>query len=106
MIAKHKRIVNKKLLNEMKAIDYCERCGNTRYIENAHIISRGAGGPDIRENIARLCGPASCGMGCHGSQHKGNISKDELFLIVARREGKTLEAIKEIVNKAWRLNDG
>lgn len=35
---------------------YCERCGSPRALEVAHIISKGAGEPDIRENLVMLCG--------------------------------------------------
>lgn len=103
MIEKHKRIVDNNLLKKMKEIDHCELCGSHTCVENAHIVSKGAYGPDIKENIVRLCGPARYGMGCHGNEHKGNISKDELFAVVAKREGKTTEEIKDIVNKAWRF---
>lgn len=103
MCPKHKRIVDKKLLENMKEIENCELCGSEKCVENAHIVSRGAGGPDIRENVVRLCGPARYGMGCHGAQHCEAISKDELFAVVARREGKTVDEIKDIVHKAWRF---
>ncbi|MEN6568041.1 MAG: hypothetical protein ABFC57_17290 [Veillonellales bacterium] len=93
-------------MKKVKAIDQCERCGRRSNgyfnLETAHVISRGAGGPDIKENCLKLCGPAAMSMGCHGADHRGEISNNELFGIIAAREGKTLDEIKDIVHKAWR----
>lgn len=65
---------------------YCERCGSPRCLEVAHIISKGAGGPDMRENLVVLCGPASYQQGCHGANHMGKVTQEELFALAARRE--------------------
>ncbi len=109
MLEKKKRIVDPKGMKKVKAIDYCEKCGmesNGFYcLEVAHVKSKGCSGPDIKENCLKLCGPASMGMGCHGADHRGEITDDELFTIIARRENKTLEVIKEIVHKAWRFRE-
>jgi hypothetical protein len=81
---------NPKLIREFrKESDCCERCNSRFSLEVAHITSKGAGGPDIRENLLKLCGPASMGMGCHGAAHKGKISQEELYELVGRREGIT-----------------
>lgn len=104
---KHKRIIDKPGMKKVKAIDYCERCGRRSNgfisLEVAHVISRGVGGPDIKENCLKLCGPAAMSAGCHGADHRGKITNDELFSIIAAREGKTIAEIKKIVYNAWRF---
>lgn len=52
-------------------------------LEVTHVKGKGCSGPDIKENCLKLCGPASMGMGCHGADHKGDITDDELFAIAA-----------------------
>lgn len=42
-----------------KAHKYCEICGAEHDLEIAHIISKGAGGPDMEENVIMLDGPAA-----------------------------------------------
>ncbi len=107
MFPKPKRVKDKQGMKKVKAIDYCERCGRRPdgffNLEVAHVIGKGAGGPDIKENCLKLCGPASMGAGCHGAEHRGDISEKELFSIIARREGKPVEAIMDIVSRAWRF---
>jgi len=94
-------------MNKVKAIDHCEKCNRWPdgffNLEVAHVKGKGARGPDIKENCIKLCGPAAFSMGCHGADHRGEISDDELFEIIAKREGKPVEVIKEIVHKAWRF---
>ena len=80
MLDKPKRIVDKKLINEMR-LPYCELCGSSWCIEVHHIVSRGAGGHDVPENLISLC------LKCHAMAHNGRISKRQLKEIVARREG-------------------
>lgn len=41
----------------------------------------------MRENLVVLCGPASYQQGCHGLNHTGRVSQEELFRIAAKREG-------------------
>ena len=99
-IPKNKRAADKKLAKRMKEeIGCCERCGSTKYLEWAHIKSKGSGGPDIPQNGVVLCGPASMGMGCHGLEHKGKIDKEELWKLAARREGIGVEECKAIVRE-------
>lgn len=78
---------------------YCERCGSPRALEVAHIISKGAGGPDMPENLVVLCGPASYQQGCHGLNHMGRVSQEELFRIAARREGIGAEECRRRVRR-------
>ena len=107
-IPKHPRIIDKPGMEKVKVIDYCERCGRRSNgfinLEVAHVIGKGAGGPDIKENCLKLCGPASMAAGCHGADHQGKIDNDELFDIIAAREHKSLDEIKEIVHQAWRFS--
>jgi hypothetical protein len=91
MFPKHRRVKSQKTINQLKKqIDCCERCGSRLFLEAAHIIGKGRLGPDMRENIVILCGPAAWGKGCHGADHQGKIQEDELFAIAAKREGITL----------------
>lgn len=104
---KIKRVIDPAGMKKVKAIDHCERCNRPAngfcVLEVAHVISKGAGGPDIKENCLKLCGPASMSAGCHGMDHRGEIDNDELFGIIAVREEKTMEEIKDITHKAWRF---
>jgi len=51
-----------------------------------HIKSRGAGGDDVAENLITLCvGPTA--NDCHGKVHRGEISRETLREIIARRNG-------------------
>jgi 5-methylcytosine-specific restriction endonuclease McrA len=80
-----KRTKDKALLKSIRK-PYCEFC---RYVvpglEVHHIISKGSGGPDARENLITLC------RLCHLRAHAGEIDKAALWAIVARREGITPE---------------
>ena len=105
MIPKNKRVKDSKLAKHMKEeVGCCECCGSYYFLEWAHIISRGANGPDIRENGCVLCGPARYGAGCHGANHKGKISQEQLFEIAARREGITPEECRARVRRAMGYN--
>lgn len=106
-IPKNKRLNNPKLLRDMKKeIGYCEYYGpdfNFEFLESAHIVAKGMGGakgPDIRENIVIVSGPAQFGKGAHGLQHKGLIDIEEFWKIVAKREGITVEECKRRVRRA------
>ncbi|MDT8901848.1 hypothetical protein [Anaeroselena agilis] len=107
MFAKHPRVKNPKLLTQMKKeIGHCEYYGpdfNFECLEAAHIEAKGMGGgkgPDIRENIVILSGPASFGKGAHGAHHRREITNDELYVIAARREGISVEECKAKVKAA------
>jgi hypothetical protein len=83
---------NKKVIEEIRNEgDDCEYCGGQcgLIIEVCHIVRKGPGGPDIRENLLRMGGPAGMGIGCHGADHRGEIQQEELLAIVAEREGIT-----------------
>ena len=57
----------------------CEICGKPCCGEPHHIISRGAGGADIPENLIQLCG------NCHRDVHSGRLDEDRLLWAVAHR---------------------
>ena len=101
---KHPRIENPKLMKQLKIeVGCCEKCGNPYNLESAHIIAKGMGGgkgPDIRENAVVFCGPAALGAGCHGADHRGEISQEEKFEIAGRREGKSSEECRVITRRA------
>lgn len=100
-IPKNKRYVDKTLPKRMKKeLGRCEGCGSRMYLEWAHIISKGAGGPDMRENGCLFCGPACLGMGCHGADHRGEIGKERMWRIAAKREGISVAECKRRVRRA------
>jgi hypothetical protein len=82
----------------------CEICGKEHCLEVAHIISKGAGGPDMEENVVMLDGPAAFQAGCHGLNHIGSISKQKLFEIVAHRLGITPEECEKRVRRRMGYN--
>ena len=93
-VPKRKRIKDRVTLKEMRK-PYCERCGDKAYGGVHHVISKGSGGPDHFSNLVQLC------KNCHiFGAHTGHISKDELFEVIAKREGVTPEEVSSI---AWGL---
>jgi hypothetical protein len=54
MIPKPKRIVDKKLLAEVRKARCCV-AGCTEHAEVAHMKSRGSGGDDVSSNVSPLC---------------------------------------------------
>lgn len=91
---------NPSIRKPFSAPGLCECCGvpcpESR--ECHHVFTRGAGGPDIRENLIGLC------FQCHRRFHDGHEPRRETMLaIIAEREGKTVEAIVEAVNAKRRL---
>lgn len=68
-----------------------ERCDHPAEGEPHHIRTRGSGGDDRRENQIQLCGIH------HKMFHDGNLNRNELIRIVAKREGKTPEEIADII---------
>ncbi len=84
-LPKPQRTKDKALLKELR-LGHCELCGRSADdIGVHHIITRNAGGPDARCNCLSLC------IACHNAAHAGNITKEQLRAIVARREGMTPE---------------
>jgi len=64
---KKKRVVNKELLQRIRLLP-CANCG-AGGSDPHHIISRGAGGVDVEENVLPLC------RHCHSKIHSVGIRK-------------------------------
>jgi hypothetical protein len=98
MFPKHKRIDDRKVVDECKK-EYCEVCGkstyrNGRIIDPHHIYTKGSSGPCIRENLIQLC------WDCHYIKvPAGKYSKAFLLGIVAKRENTTVEEIEDKINR-------
>ena len=71
----------------------CEICGRPAGGEPHHIITRGAGGPDIPENLIQLC------RTCHTKAHTGELEKTRIMWAVANRLRKTPSAVEDYVDK-------
>lgn len=76
---------------------YCEKCGNPATGWPHHIKTRGAGGKDDRRNLIQLC---DC---CHDLAQQYKIPRLDLVVIVARREGITVQEIYEM--NGWYFDD-
>jgi 5-methylcytosine-specific restriction endonuclease McrA len=84
-LPKPKRTKDKALLKALR-LGHCELCGRADMgLQVHHVVSKGSGGPDARENLITLC------RLCHLRAHAGEIDKAALWAIVARREGITPE---------------
>lgn len=66
---------------------FCEHCGAPGHTEQHHIKARGSGGPNVRENLIRLC------IACHRLAQEYKINRLELVQIVAEREGITPQEV-------------
>ncbi|WP_198524803.1 HNH endonuclease [Paenibacillus phocaensis] len=72
-----------------------ERCSHPAEGEPHHIRTRGSGGDDRRENLIHLCG-------WHRRLfHDGNLDRNELITIVAKREGLTPEEVADILKLSY-----
>jgi hypothetical protein len=72
-----------------------ERCSHPAEGEPHPIRTRGAGGDDRRENLIHLCGWH------HRLFHDGNLDRNELLTIVAKREGLTPEEVADILKLSY-----
>ena len=86
-------------LRDPKAIDaarkpYCEVCGRPAQGEPHHIIPRSVGGADHKLNLIQLC------RRCHyGDVASGKLKPEQLFAIIAKREGMAVEEVIAEVNR-------
>ena len=96
-------IKNEALLDYFRSKTRCEYCGRrVKSCQPHHIFCRGLGGGsrlDVMTNLVGLCGP----FGCHTKFHNGDIPREELLAIVAKREKTTVE---DIENEIWKLLRG
>jgi len=93
-------VTDKALLKALR-IGYCELCGRVDMECGVHhIITRGAAGPDARCNLVCLCNS------CHTEAHAGKIAKEQLWAIVAAREGMTAEQVGQEARRLAREAHG
>lgn len=93
-LLKTQRIKDPRAVEECRQ-ELCEVCGRRAHGQPHHIVTVGAGGPDISENLIQLC------WECHyGKVPNGKLSKRQLFTIVARRLNKTFDEVIQTVEKA------
>ena len=95
MIPKPKRLVDPCAIEKLRT-DYpvCEYCRSKPAEAIHHIVTRGSGGPDLRENLVSLC------QFHHGQAHSGQIRKDSLQQMVADREGISYSEVQKRVRRA------
>jgi len=91
---KVKRVVAPEVIENCRR-GRCEICGAPAHGRPHHIITVGAGGPDIKENLIQLC------WRCHYQDlPAGKLSRGRLFKQVARRLGITLDEVVARVEQA------
>ena len=97
-LPKHRRIESMNAFNKCRQ-PFCEICGKPTYGTGPHhIVTRGAGGPDIEENLIQLC------RECHHLAHAQGYSKEKLFAVVGRRIGNSSEEIEHTIRVAMGYN--
>lgn len=92
MFVKSKRVKSQKTINGVRK-GFCEICGRVGN-QVHHVISKGAGGPDIEENLINLCAE------CHIRVHDGSIGREIVWGYVAIRVRKTVEQVRAVVANA------
>lgn len=95
MIPKPARLVDRDAIERLRE-DYpvCEYCRRHATEQIHHIVTRGSGGPDLRENLIALCTVH------HSMAHTGQIRKDSLQTMVAHREGISMSELQKRVRRA------
>jgi hypothetical protein len=98
------KIVNAKLIAEVGGPGLCEHCLRpSLYREVHHALSIGSGGGgriDHRLNLLGLC------LRCHRELHDGNLSREILWEVIAKREGVSVEEVKVEVYRIRSLPKG
>jgi len=87
-----KRVRNPELIKKTRKnwCEFCFRIGSTQ-IHHIRAIGFSHLGNDIKENLTALC------FLCHRKVHDGNLDREKLIEIVAERERKTPQEIREII---------
>ena len=98
-VPKRKRVVDKKAIESVKK-PYCEVCGRWTYCEVHHIIPCGMGGGNRIDHVYNLINICAGYGDCHDKAQKYVISQHDLFEVVAKREGVSVE---EVENTVWGL---
>ena len=77
-------IKDPELLKRKRSATRCEWCGRPtpNGADPHHLLSRGAAGSDVEENLASLC------RVCHTDVHNGKIKARQLWELVAKRPGE------------------
>lgn len=91
------KIISEELLAEFRAKDRCEYCGRAVLVQPHHIFARGQESCrrlDVAINLIALC------IDDHTATHTGQILREDLLAIVAKRERTTQQDIQEEI---WRL---
>ncbi len=98
------KIIDKPLLRRFAGPGVCEHCKRKVSSRDPHhLFGRGMGGGrrfDIPLNLISLCSAFSGGENCHARYHAGQILREMLLAIVAKREG-CLQS--DIEAEIWRL---
>jgi 5-methylcytosine-specific restriction endonuclease McrA len=89
-VPKTTRVSDRKTVESIRSrrCEHCYRYGPTHV---HHVRSKGAGGPDIPENLIALCSR------CHEKAHRGLIRKSVLFERVAKRLGRSPTLVQDKV---------
>lgn len=99
MIPKPRSIRSQSTINKMRK-RFCEVCGSPAHGEPHHVIPRSLGRVDLAENLIQLC------HNCHYVEvANGKLTKEHLFPIIAKREGKMEEEIRKkiakVIGREW-----
>lgn len=99
-------IKNKSLLKSFRTQGLCEFCRELcKKKEPCHVISRGAGGSDIRVNLVSLGSTVQRCCPCHTHSHNGlRPTRDDLLVIVAKRESCRPEDVLAVLRFVQRLD--
>jgi len=102
------KILDEALLDEFRTVGRCDVCGRScLFREPHHIWARGMGGGgrlDVRINLLAVGQSRTYQCSCHGLIHNGAINRDDLLLIVARREKTTPDDITTEIRRLQRAN--
>ncbi len=95
------KVKNDKLLKERRLPGKCDCCGKwcPDGRDPHHVPTRGSGGSDLR------CSVVSLSRYCHGNHHGGgDPTTADLLEIIAKREGVSVDVVKEVTNWFRRLD--
>ncbi len=103
------KVIDEATLDRFRGPGKCELCCKmVRQREAHHVVCRGMGGGsrlDVPINLLSLCATFAGGDNCHHAAHNArSVSRDRLLLIVALREGVTVESIVDDIHRLRRLD--
>ena len=99
------KVIDEELMQAFRLKTHCELCGYAlKYYAHPHHCRHrghdGGGRLDIQINLISLGGPWDCN--CHGKYHDGNIPREQILEVVAKREGLTVEELTQKLDEARR----